>query len=223
MITNIHDTPFDEAQANHMAQILSRETGRRYRPIPFMEGYGIVHSDTEKVVVYASNNAPFIYLRPAIQSQLIAILAIAILASLYNSMESTLLWLRLDNFRTSLFDMTGRTFPWQTTVSLLEKIALLAALLTGWNIFYNLASRAYMIGPKGVETSVGMFNKDEMRVEYKHVRGMRVRRSFIQRLLFYGTIEIATSGTDESEIKFRNISNPKKYMAILKERTKLEL
>jgi hypothetical protein len=51
---------------------------------------------------------------------------------------------------------------------------------------------------------------------------MRMHRSLFNRLLFYGTVEIATSGTDGNEIMLKDIALPKRYMAILKERTKNE-
>lgn len=41
IIRNIDGLPFDEAAANHLAAVLSNETGRRYRAIPWQSGYGV--------------------------------------------------------------------------------------------------------------------------------------------------------------------------------------
>lgn len=222
MITNIDGIPFDADAARHMADILSRETGQKYRLVSFMHGYGVEHDTLSNRSVDISGMAPAIYLRPAIQSQFWNVLFLVIALWVYASMETLMVGMRVDDLRVTLFQMIGKTFPWETTVFILEMMMLGMALLFGWSVFYNLASRSYMIGPNGVETIVGLFNKDERRVEYKHVRGTRVRRGIFQRLLFYGTIEIATSGTDGSEIQFRNIARPKKYKEILKQRTKTE-
>jgi hypothetical protein len=218
MISNTDGTPFDEALAHHMAEVLSRETGRNYRVAPFLHGYGVERDTQEQTGIDAADIPPPLYLRPAFQSQLWSVLAILGVLWAYASTESLMMLMSLDDLHSTIYDLIGKTFPWKTAVFVLERLALLTALFLAGSVFYNLASRSYMIGPWGVETSVGLFNKDETRVEYKHVRGMRVRRSFFQRLLFYGTIEIATSGTDGSEIKFRNVALPMKYMAILKSR-----
>ena len=222
MITNADGMPFDEALAHHMAEILSRETGRRYRPAPFQHGYGVERDTRERADTDAADMPPPLYLRPAVQSQLWNVLFFLGALWAYAYMEPLMTLVGLDHLHAAIYNLIGKTFPWATAVFVLEKLALLIALFLFWSVFYNLASRSYMIGPWGVETTVGLFNKEETRVEYKHVRGMRVRRSFFQRLLFYGTIEIATSGTDGSEIQFRNVARPKKYMALLKERAKRE-
>jgi hypothetical protein len=220
MITNIDGMPFDEELASHMAKVLSRETGRYYRPAPFLYGYGIEQDTQVQSSFNVSNSEPPIYLRPAIQSQLWNVLFILVALWIYVYLESLMMLIGIDALHATLYNLIGKTFPWVTTVFFLEKLVLLIALLLCWSVFYNLASRSYMIGPKGVETTIGLFNKDESRVEFKHVRGMKLRRAWYQRLLFYGTIEIATSGTDGSEIRFRHIARPRKYMAIVKERAK---
>jgi hypothetical protein len=220
MITNADGMPFDEEIAQHMAEVLSQETGRRYRTAPFMYGYGVEKVTQERAQVDAVDTPPPLYLRPAIQSQIWNVLFCISALWAYASMESLMTLIGLDDLHSAIYNLIGKTFPWATAIIVLEKLALLVALFLVWSVFYNLASRSYMIGPWGVETSVGLFNKEEARVEYKHMRGVRVHRNFFHRLLFYGTIEIATSGTDGSEIQFRKIARPKKYMAILKERAK---
>jgi hypothetical protein len=219
MIKNINGMPFDEELANHVAEVLSRETGRHYRLAPLLNGYGI-EQDTQVQSSNVTDSAPPIFLRPAIQSQLWNVLFSLLALWCYVSMESLMILIGVDEFHSVVYNIFGKSFPWEKAVILLGWFSLIIAAVLGGAVFYNLASRSYMIGPKGVETTVGLFNKDDSRVEYKHVRGMRVRRSFFQRLLFYGTIEIATSGTEGSEIQFKHIAHPKKYMAILKERAK---
>ena len=41
LILNRSGLPYDEAEAYHLASVLSRETGRRYRAIPWQSGYGV--------------------------------------------------------------------------------------------------------------------------------------------------------------------------------------
>jgi hypothetical protein len=217
MITNIGKTPFDETMARYISEVLRRETGKPYNIIPFMDGYAI-----EVVLVPVEekqNSFEEIYLRPAIQSQVWNMLLLVGTLIVYLNIETTLLTVGLDQLQTMIYQLLSRTFPWDMTVAYAGKLILFFVVLLAWTIFYNLVSRKYMIGPKGVEASIGLFNKDEPRVEYAHIRGVRAKRSILQRLLFYGDILIATSGTAEAgDVTFKNIALPTKYKKILKER-----
>ena len=72
-----------------------------------------------------------------------------------------------------------------------------------------------------MEATFGMIAKDQTRIEFKHIRGVKLRQGIIERLLGYGTIEIATSGSDGSEIRFQSIARPNKILAVLRERAKV--
>ncbi|MEW8139627.1 MAG: PH domain-containing protein [Candidatus Thiodiazotropha endolucinida] len=221
MITNINGTPFNESMASYMANVLTRETGRPYRTSPFMEGYGVESVAVAHEQAEASQDFQEIYLRPAIQSQLWNLVLLVVAMIVYFNIETTMVMVGLDKLQAIVYQLLGKTFPWEVTVYYLGKASLVLALLIAWVIFYNLASRKYMIGPKGVEATIGLFNKDEIRVEYLHFRGVRVRRSIWKRIFFYGDILIATSGTAEGgDVTFNNIALPLKYKAILKERMK---
>jgi uncharacterized membrane protein YdbT with pleckstrin-like domain len=66
-----------------------------------------------------------------------------------------------------------------------------------------------------------VISKDQTRIEFKHIRGVRLHQGIVQRLIGYGTIEIATSGSDGSEIRFLDIARPGKILGILRDRAKV--
>ncbi len=77
--------------------------------------------------------------------------------------------------------------------------------------------RKYMIGPRGVEVYEGIIAPDMTRVEYQHIRGVNMKRSVFERILWIGNIYISTSGFDEP-LKLSSIKDPVGYVAVLKSR-----
>jgi hypothetical protein len=221
MITNIDGVPFDESMAKHLADVLTRETGHQYRTLPYLEGFAVESAPTTYKQAADRTDVQEIYLRPAIQSQFWNLLLFTGTLLIYLNIEAFVILIGLDTLHEIVYQLLGKTFPWETTVIFAAKATLTIAMLIICIIFYNLASRKYMIGPKGVEAIIGLFNKDETRVEFIHIRGVRIRRSIWKRILFYGDILIATSGTSEGgDVVFRNIAFPLKYKDILKQRMK---
>ncbi|MEN8131244.1 MAG: PH domain-containing protein [Pseudomonadota bacterium] len=222
IITNIDGLPFEEAVAHHMANVLSRETGRRYQAIPWQGGYG-VEAFRAAYTAPASFEQDFgeLYLRPAIRSQLLPLLFAALFFLASQSMEPIMLLFGLDHLRVLLYEVMGRTFAWEPVILLFGRLSFLVGLLILFRILYALYSRTYFIGPRGVEATFGIISKDQTRIEFKHIRGVKLRQGIVERLIGYGTIEIATSGSDGSEIRFLSIARPNKILAVLRERAKV--
>lgn len=222
IITNENGMPFDEAVAQHMAAVLSSETGRRYQVIPWQGGYGVASfREAHAAPASAERGYDEIYLRPAIRSQLVPLLFVTLFLWISQSMESLMLLIGLDHLRVLLYEMTGRTFAWEPVILLFGRLAFLVGLLAFFQAIYSLYSRSYFIGPKGVEATLGIISKDQTRIEFQHIRGVKLSQGILERLIGYGTIEVATSGSDGSEIRFRAIARPNKILAVLKERVKV--
>ena len=119
-------------------------------------------------------------------------------------------------------------------------ILLLVILISGYNFFYNPGAqlvlsilifflffkilarrygRSYMIGPKGVELSIGIFSRDMTRIEYRHIRGVNLRQSLFNRLMSIGQILVSTSGMD-TELIISDIKRPVYFTDIIKSRLK---
>lgn len=88
--------------------------------------------------------------------------------------------------------------------------------------FFHRIQWRYMIGPAGVESIRGVIGKDERRVEYRNTRYVRMRQSFLQRLLLIGDVMIGTAATDEPEVVFFDISRPGKWKDLVLTRQREE-
>ncbi|MCP3871217.1 MAG: PH domain-containing protein [Gammaproteobacteria bacterium] len=219
IITNSDGLPFDEAGAHHMATVLSCETGRHYRAIPWQTGFGVEAFSGSP----ASHEQDFaeLSLHPAIRSQCLPLMFVVLCFLASQSMESILLALGLDHLRVFLYEFLGKTFAWEPVILLFGRLALLMGLLILVRIIYAWYSRTYFIGPRGVEATLGIIAKDQTRIEFKHIRGVKLRQGILERLIGVGTIEIATSGSEGSEIRFMAIARPHKILAVLRERAKV--
>jgi membrane protein YdbS with pleckstrin-like domain len=223
LILNRSGLPFeDESEAYHLASILSRETGRRYRAIPWQSGYG-VEAIEAVLPAHAVAGQVFkeIHLRPAIRSQLVALLVLGCFLWASQAMESLLLMLGVDHLRVMLYEVTGSVLAWESIVVGGSRAATLVCLIGLVRILYLLYSRTYFVGPYGVEANYGVISKDQTRIEFKHVRGVKLRQGVVQRLIGYGTLEIATSGSDGCEIRFLDIARPGMILGVLRDRAKV--
>jgi membrane protein YdbS with pleckstrin-like domain len=222
LILNRSGLPYEEAEAYHLASVLSRETGRRYRAIPWQSGYGVeAIEDAYPGLAAAITAFKEIQLRPAIRSQLVPLLILGCFLWASQAMESLLLMLGVDHLRVTLYEITGSVLAWESLVMGGSRAALLICLIGVVRILYLLYSRTYFIGPYGVEANYGVISKDQTRIEFKHIRGVRLHQGIVQRLIGYGTIEIATSGSDGSEILFLDIARPGKILEVLRDRAKV--
>jgi uncharacterized membrane protein YdbT with pleckstrin-like domain len=101
-------------------------------------------------------------------------------------------------------------------------VQLVLSIIICYFFFKILARRygcSYMIGPKGVEVSIGIFSRDMTRIEYRHIRGVNLRQSFFNRLMSIGQILVSTSGMD-AELVISDIKKPVYFTDIIKSRLK---
>ena len=221
IIANVDGSPFEETAAQYMAAVLSQETGRRYQAIPWQDGYGVAaFRAVHTAPALEEGGFDEIYLRPAIRSQLVGLLFVALFLWASRSMELLMLFAGLDHLRVMLYELSDTTFAWDPVILLFGWLAFAIGLMGLFRIGYNLYSRSYFIGPKGVEATFGVISRDQTRIEFKHIRGVKLRQGIAQRLIGYGTIEIATSGSEGSEIRFWGIARPRRILSVLRERSK---
>ena len=211
-ILNFDNTPFaDASQAEQIAEILRRETGASYQVEPHNGGFAIV-SESEETELH---------LRPAYRSQIGQFTLIAFLLISYMFLEPLYGVLSVDLFVNSLNEVAGHqliSHSW--LLNILDKALFFGLVILSLMILYAVYSRRYSIGPNGVEATVGLISKDQFRMDYSQIRGSNLKQSIPQRLLQYGSIEIASSGTDGSEIIFLNIADPSDILSHLRQRSR---
>ncbi|MCF6256195.1 MAG: PH domain-containing protein [Gammaproteobacteria bacterium] len=232
VILNMDGLPFgDIIVADEIAAILSRETGATYMVTRHLDGYGLLcrpltsssSSGQSSANNLLSHHVEEMYFRPAWRSQLMSMLRIFLSIFLYIFTDSLLKLMGVDG----LYNMLSKWQPvdWQVLVNTMSWVALGFAVYFGLLMLYAIYSQKYFVGPKGVEACIGLVSKDQTRIEFKHMRGVNLKQSVIERFLGlirlgYGTIEIATSGSDGAEVRFQGIANPKNLLAVLRDRLK---
>ena len=124
IITNVNGMPFDESVAQHMAAVLSNETGRHYRAIPWQEGF-VIEPFSASLLSRPATEQAFgdVYLRPAIRSQLLPLLFALLFFLAARSMEPIMLLFGLDHLRVLLYELLGKTFAWEPVMLLLGRLA----------------------------------------------------------------------------------------------------
>lgn len=210
MILNFDNSPFSNKNiAQQTAAILSRENNRVYSVIDFEDGFAIIPEQKEKDI----------YLRPSLRSQLNKFILLGLAIVAYFFFDSLYETLSMDQLVIFLNRVVGSVWlPHESAISFVENISFYAVMFIAFLIFYSIYSRSYFVGPKGVEATIGLVSKDQVRVEYSQVRGINLKQSIVERLLHYGSIEISTSGSDGSEIKFTGIIAPGDILAVLRSR-----
>lgn len=106
--------------------------------------------------------------------------------------DRLLLLLQHEGLLGSAFTLSGYLSKGVSLIGL--GFAGVAVLSAGFFIY----SHDYFIGPRGIEENEGIFSKDQRRIEFKHIRGVNLRQSIVERLLGIGTLDVATSGGEES-------------------------
>lgn len=213
--------PYISIEAALLAsQYLSGETGKRYQTTPYQGGYALVIS-RDKQISEQESDVPALYIRPSYRSQITTLLSALILIIIaFVFVEELLVMAKINN----LFHWLHNHFGWHLNWGLLlMSIQGLLVLLSAYFVLKALLVKymqRYFIGPKGIEARLGIISIAETRIEYIHIRGVILKQSIIERLLGYGSIEVATSGTDGSEIKFTDIADPSQIQNILKTRLK---
>ena len=231
IILNIDGLPFtDIKNADQIAAILSRETGATHTVTRHSDGYGLLCRPTSASPVSSpasnlSRDFEEIRFRPAWRSQLMRLVFILSGTVAYFFTENLLMLVGVDSLYQMLTGFEWR-FDWEIVVHQVTNWAAgFTIVYFGLLVLYAIYSQDYFVGPKGVEANIGLISKDQMRIEFKHMRGVNLKQGVTERLLGlvglgYGTIEIATSGSDGAEISFRGIAEPTRVLGVLRERLK---
>lgn len=213
--------PYISIEAALLAsQYLSGETGKRYQATPYQGGYALVIS-RDKQISEQESDVPALYIRPSYRSQITRLISATVLmlvALLF--VEDLLVMVQINNLFHWFYNYFGLALNWNTLVITIQGFCVMISLYWVMKAVLVKYTHRYFIGPKGVEARLGLIAIAEMRIEYTHIRGVFLNQSIIERLLGYGSVEVATSGTDGSEIKFMNIAIPSKIQSILKTRLK---
>lgn len=212
--------PFPEFQtASTAASLLSSETGKQYLAIPYGEGFAI---QCQEVLESRNDNRGHvtdfneIYLRPAWRSLLPELFIIFLLSMAALNSQSFMLLIQVDVLQSALYNLFHRTFQWTHAVTGFQLLIMFVLSLYSLKVMYFRFSHWYFIGPKGVESNVGIISKDQTRIEYKHARGANMQQTVLGRIIGYGTVVIPTSG--QEEVCFTDVANPGNVLNELRKR-----
>lgn len=214
------NTPFSDMKiANMTASLLSSETGKQYLAIPYGEGFAIECQDVSEQRSRNNAQVPLfneIYLRPAWRSLLPELFIIFLLTMATLNAQSLMLLLQVDALQSALYNLFHRTFQWSQAVIGFKALLMFVLSIYTLKVMYFRFSHWYFIGPKGVESNVGIISKDQTRIEYKHARGANMQQTVLGRIIGYGTVVIPTSG--QEEVCFQDVSNPGQVLNELRKR-----
>lgn len=84
--------------------------------------------------------------------------------------------------------------------------AWLVWLLCG--VLLNYYGTALFIDGRGLTFKKGIITRDVTNVRFDEIRTIGLRQGIFDRLLNIGTLEFASSGTDDVDIRFINMANP---------------
>lgn len=169
---------------------------------------------------------PTLYMRPAWRSLWFQYLFLIGLLIIHLMLEGAILIKINDTFFQFLSDIDGsirsilQPFNGAYT-QVYDMYGYLQYLLPGLAVFiilriiYYRYYRRYMIGPFGVESHVGIIQRDMTRVEYRHARGVTFKQSILERLMGFGDIMVSTSGMDR-DLLLLDVKQPKEFTDIIK-------
>lgn len=233
MILDRDGSPFpDIALANQVAAVLSRETGRPYVVARHdTGGYGLLRDQSSQGWDEVRSDRPSsnampefdeIRFRPAWRSQLGKVFSILIGLAIFFFSDALIVLFHIDRLLALLQSQGLLAQPMIGSVisRVLSLMGFVYAGVAAAKALYFIYSHDYFIGPRGIEKNEGLFSKDQSRIEFKHIRGVNLRQSVFERLLGIGTIDIATSGSELSEVRFAGITNPKRVLETLRDRLK---
>lgn len=225
--------PFvDVALAEQVAAVLSRVTGDQYAVTPHGGGgYGLLrqaHSLSDgsgRTGTAEANDFKGRWFRPSWRSQLGRVFSIIVGLVLFAFSDQFLTLLQVDR----LVGIVSEILKIKASVADIFALLSLGASFAGLAIaalaviraLFFIYSHHYFIGPWGIEANTELIARDQRRIEYRHIRGVNLRQSIFERLLGIGTLDIATSGAEESDVQFLGISNPNKLLEVLRERLRV--
>lgn len=97
-----------------------------------------------------------------------------------------------------------------------ENSRIISIILFGLSIFiflrllYKKYSTKIILTGTSIIDNDGLIAINEREVSYTDIRTVKVTQGIMARILNYGTLEIATAGTNEYELQIYRIYNPKK-------------
>ncbi len=220
ILLNTGNEPFEDmCVANNTASLLSIETGRNYIAVPYGDGFAIQCSENNQPEQQNSYSFNEIYLRPAWRSLLPELFVSIVFFLAILNMDSLLSLLGINVLQSTLYQIFQRTFSRDMAVLVFQGLFSVVFVVYVMKMLLFRYSHWYFIGPKGVESNVGIISKDQTRIEFKHIRGANMRQTFLGRFVGYGTIVIPTSG--QEEVVFQDISKPGEVLSELRNRLRV--
>jgi len=215
--------PFgDPLVAEQVAAVLARETGRQYAVSSHQEGgYGLARQSSEPQPMDDAFEA--FWFRPAWRSQLGKLFPLVLGVILFSYSDQILALLQIDRLALLVDDLlrVSAAKAFALVSKAVSLFGLSIAALAAFRALFFIFSHHYYIGPWGIEANTELVARDQRRIEYRHIRGVNLRQGIIDRLLGIGTLDIATSGAEESEVQFIGVGNPNRLLEILRERLRI--
>jgi uncharacterized membrane protein YdbT with pleckstrin-like domain len=84
-------------------------------------------------------------------------------------------------------------------------VLLLLVLLIG---FVRRMATTYMVSNQRLYIRRGIFSRHVQQTRVDRIQNVNTDQSLLQRILFVGTVDFDTAGTDDSDFKFVGIGNP---------------
>jgi uncharacterized membrane protein YdbT with pleckstrin-like domain len=84
-------------------------------------------------------------------------------------------------------------------------VVFVLMLLVG---FIRRMATTYMITSQRLYIRRGILSKNEQQTRIDRVQNVNTNQSLLQRVLFVGTVDFDTAGTDDSEFRFVGIASP---------------
>jgi uncharacterized membrane protein YdbT with pleckstrin-like domain len=83
-----------------------------------------------------------------------------------------------------------------------------ALAIPGLPAAYGRYRRTYMVTDQRVIMRIGLIARNTNEMEIRHIRGINVRQSVLDRLLGIGTIEINSAADGGAEVVFGGVRDP---------------
>jgi membrane protein YdbS with pleckstrin-like domain len=114
---------------------------------------------------------------------------------------------------TVLSELGLKSLPtWIKGSALISGTRLIVGVWTVWlivTILLNYYGTALVVDERGVTLKKGIITRDETNIRFNEIRTIGLKQGVLDRLLGIGMLEFASSGTDDMDIRFFNIPNPR--------------
>ena len=89
------------------------------------------------------------------------------------------------------------------------------AIFAAIKVMIQRISHRYMLMPAFAKYEYGIIKRESSKIAYSNISNYEVRQSVLGRLLNYGDMELASPGTNDSEIKMNSILAPRLVEVVL--------